>query len=43
MQFHLKEDMPSLLRVMTAAAEQAATANPKFGDLKVTLNVGKST
>ncbi len=41
MQFHLMEEIPSLLRDMTAAAEQAATANPKCGDLKVTLNIGK--
>ena len=43
MQFHLKEDIPSLLSDMTVAAEQAATANPKFGDLKVTLNIGNPT
>ncbi len=43
MQFHLKEEIPSLLNDMTAAAEQAATANPKLGDLKVTLNIGNTT
>jgi len=43
MQFHVKEDIPSLLSDMTVAAEQAATANPKFGDLKVTLNIGNTT
>ncbi len=32
-----------LLRDMTAAAEQAAIASPKCGDLKVTLNIGKAT
>jgi len=40
MQFHVKEDIPSLLSDMAVAAEQAATANPKFGDLKITLNIG---
>ncbi|DBA85228.1 TPA: hypothetical protein ACH3X2_005931 [Trebouxia sp. C0005] len=39
-QFHLKEEISSLLSDMTFAAEQAATANPKFADLKVTLNIG---
>ena len=43
MQFHLKEEMSSLLRDMTAAAEQAAIASPKCGDLKVSLNIGKAT
>ena len=43
MQFHLKEEIPGLLRDMTAAAEQAATVNPKPGDLKVTLNIGNAT
>ncbi|KAL0042386.1 hypothetical protein WJX77_010878 [Trebouxia sp. C0004] len=39
-QFHLKEEIPSLLSDMTAAAEQTAAGNPKIGDLKVTLNIG---
>ena len=43
LQFHLEEEIPGLLRDMTAAAEQAASVNPKPGDLKVTLNIGNTT